>query len=177
MDDIFKFRFSFMPEYRYYLKFPQKYFDNIDCGVKFIDCQTATEYKTAKELDNSPDIMCWGYKVYTIPYYSKLYSKTMDFQPHFYTSTIDQETKQLREYLFEVDAPNILTNGILIEDLNEFDENEMILVNAEFALSTDYYEKFRVVNKWCRERNMNFEILNKEDVFLTFDIVDDKKIN
>lgn len=131
----------------YKLKNPQKY-----VGTKLPLYRSSWEMTFMMFCDNNPAVQEWASEPLKIPYRDPLTGKATVYVPDFLVSYVDKNHKKHVELIEIKPAKQTLRERV---GKNPYNQAQYVKNMA----------KWEAAGAWCRDRNIQFRVLNETDIF------------
>ena len=125
-----------------------KYIGNFDSII----CRSLWERKFCKYLDNSPNVIRWGFELLQIPYYSPIDNKYHNYIPDFIVEYTDKQNKK------QISIIEIKPYRQTEKKNKKISLKESIVYSVNLA-------KWESAKQYCKEHGWIFKLLTEKELF------------
>jgi len=115
-------------------------------------CRSLWERKFCKYLDNSPNVIRWGFELLQIPYYSPVDNKYHNYIPDFIVEYTDKQNKK------QISIIEIKPYRQTEKKNKKISLKESIVYSVNLA-------KWESAKQYCKEHGWIFKLLTEKELF------------
>jgi len=125
-----------------------KYIGDLDSII----CRSLWERRFCKYLDNSPNVIRWGFELLRIPYYSPIDNKHHNYIPDFIVEYTDKQNKKQ-------------ISLIEIKPYRQTEKKNKKISLKESVVYSINLAKWESAKQYCKEHGWIFKLLTEKELF------------